>query len=167
MKNDAQITVKITTSTEEYFLEINGTSVPCSREVYLAYKRPGRKEAMREYRGQRPFINGRRCLEDCRTCINFAGGKCELAKELSLDKEYADTSFEPKHSANTEDEAELRILIANMFHELKNEDERCREILGLMIQELSQREIAKELNIATSTVTHYIKKIRKKLDKFR
>ncbi|WP_081673411.1 LuxR C-terminal-related transcriptional regulator [Butyrivibrio sp. FC2001] len=151
---------------EEYYLIINGTNVPCSHEVYLAYKRPVRKEAMREYRGQRPFINGRRCHEDCSICINYSGGKCKLASEISLDKEFENSAFEPSNSANTEAEAELKILIASMFHEFDDENKRYRDILALMIQELTQREIAEKLNISNGTVTHYIKKIRTKLEKY-
>ena len=57
--------------------------------------------------------------------------------------------------------------IEAMYKELQSEDERCRKIFSLMIEEKPQREIATELGIANGTVTYYIKKIRKRLDKFR
>ncbi len=151
---------------EEYYVIIKGKKVYVTREVYLIIKRPGRKEAMRKYRGQRPMINGKRCKADCSECPCWDGASCELAGEISLDKLSEDGwDYADKH--DTEGEAMKNLTLAMMRVELAEEDERCRDIFELLVEERTQREIAKMLDIADGTVTYYIKKIRKKLDKFR
>ena len=94
MTNNKKITVEINDPNTECYIKIGGVEVRCSREVYLTIKRPIRKEAMREYRGQRPFINGKRCKEDCKNCINYSFGACQLASKISLDKLYMDDGIE-------------------------------------------------------------------------
>ena len=167
MTNNEKITVEINDPNTECYIKIGGVEVRCSREVYLTIKRPIRKEAMREYRGQRPFINGKRCKEDCKSCVNYAFGSCQLASEISLDKLYMDDGIEITASSNVELDAEASILAEKMFNELDDEDPRYKEILSLMIQEYPQRDIAEQLCISDGTVTYYIKKIRAKLNKFR
>lgn len=164
------VTVGINESEEslEYYITIKGKKVPCSREVYLTIKRPGRKENMRKYRGQRPFVNGTRCQEDCSKCPHFVEGLgCSNKGDVSLDQLYEDGEYEPLASNDIEDEAMLNITIKSMYAELQDEDKRCIDIFSLMIKESSQREIANELGISQTTVRWYIKRIRNKLEKFR
>ncbi|WP_026661404.1 RNA polymerase sigma factor [Butyrivibrio proteoclasticus] len=165
--NDKKITLEINDPNAEYYITIKGVEVRCSKEVYLTIKRPMRKEAMRKYRGQRPFINGTRCKGTCKKCPNYAFGSCSLSSEVSLDKLFEDDAIAPISSLDVSLEAECNVLIEKMFHELDDEDPKYKAILSLMIQELSQREIASQLNMANGTVTYYIKRIRAKLDKFR
>ena len=164
------VTVGINESEEslEYYITIKGQKVPCSREVYLTIKRPGRKENMRKYRGQRPFVNGTRCQEDCSKCPHFVEGLgCSNKGDVSLDQLYEDGEYEPLASNDIEDEAMLNITIKSMYAELQDEDKRCIDIFSLMIKESSQREIANELGISQTAVRWYIKIIRNKLEKFR
>ena len=91
-KNEA-VTVEVNTNDDnlECHVTIKGQVIHFSREVYLTLKRPGRKEAMRKYRDQRPFINGQRCQEDCTKCPHFVPGLgCTNKGDLSLDKLYED-----------------------------------------------------------------------------
>lgn len=152
----------------EYYVTIKGEKIPCSREVYLTIKRPGRKEAMRKYRDQRPFVNGHRCQDDCETCPYFVKGYgCTNHGEVSLEQLYEDGEYEPEAPGSMADDVIVRMTIEAMYKELESEDDRCRDIFNLMVQETPQRKIATELGIADGTVTYYIKKIRKKLEKFR
>lgn len=164
------VTVGINESEEslEYYVTIKGQVIPCTREVYLTIKRPGRKEKMRKYRGQRPFVNGSRCQEDCSRCPHFVEGLgCTNKGDVSLDQLYEDGEYEPEAQNDVESNAIVKITIDAMYDELKDEDTRCLDIFSLMIKEMTQREIATELGIADGTVTYYIKKIRKKLEQFR
>lgn len=164
------VTVGINESEEslEYYVTIKGQKVPCSCEVYLTIKRPGRKENMRKYRGQRPFVNGTRYQEDCSKCPHFVEGLgCSNKGDVSLDQLYEDGEYEPLASNDIEDEAMLNITIKSMYAELQDEDKRCIDIFSLMIKESSQREIANELGISQTAVRWYIKRIRNKLEKFR
>lgn len=168
--NNESVTVTINSNTEnlECYVTIKGQTIPCSREVYLTYKRPGRKEAMRKYRDKRPFVNGQRCQEDCSKCPHFIEGLgCTNKGDLSLNQLYEDGNFEPEATDNFEDEIMVNIRIQEMYDTLQNEDQRCLDIFSLMLKEIPQREIAAELGIANGTVTYYIKKIRKKLEKFK
>ena len=168
--NNELVTVAVNTNEEnlECYVTIKGQVVPCSREVYLTIKRPGRKEAMRKYRGQRPFINGQRCQEDCSMCPHFIEGYgCTNKGDVSLNQLYEDHDFEPMSSYDIDDEVMLKVRIQEMYDALQDEDQRCLDIFSLMIKETPQRAIASELGIADGTVTYYIKKIRKKLAKFR
>lgn len=152
----------------ECYVTIKGKKIPCSREEYLSYKRPGRKEAMRKYRNRRPFVNGKRCQEDCTQCPHFIEGYgCTNTGDVSLNQLYEDSEFEPTSTYNIEDEALVNVRIQEMYAALQNEDQRCLDIFSLMLKEIPQREIATELGIADGTVTYYIKKIRAKLEKFR
>lgn len=102
------VTVGINESEEnlEYYVTIKGQKVPCSREVYLTIKRPGRKENMRKFRGQRPFVNGTRCQEDCSKCPHYVEGPgCTNQGDVSLDQLYEDGEYEPLASNDIEDEA--------------------------------------------------------------
>ena len=152
----------------EYYVTIKGQKVPCTREVYLTIKHPGRKENMRKYRGQRPFVNGIRCQEDCSKCPHFVEGLgCTNKGDVSLDQLYEDGEYEPLASNDIEEEAMLNITIESMYDELKDEDKRCIDAFTLMIKESTQRDIATELGISQTAVSWYIKRIRKKLEKFR
>jgi len=164
------VTVSINESEEnlECYVTIKEQIVPCSREVYLTIKRPGRKESMRKYRGQRPFVNGHRCQEDCSKCPHFIEGYgCTNIGDVSLNQLYEEQDFDPTSTYNIDDEVMVNIRIKEMYAALQDEDQRCLDIFSLMIKETSQRDIASELGIADGTVTYYIKKIRKKLEKFR
>ena len=151
----------------ECYITIKGHDIPCSREIYLAYKRPGRKENKRKQRAQRPFINGKRCQGDCSKCPSFDGHSCIKTGEVSLDELPKDGDTAPVSSQNVEEDAMIRSTISSMYKELEDEDERYGQIFSLMLQELPQRDIASTLNISDGTVTYYIRKIRQKLDKFR
>ena len=167
MNENEILTAIINDSGEELdcYITIKGQEIPCSREVYLAIKRPGRKENKRQQRNKRPFINGKRCQGDCSKCGSFDGVKCELAGDVSLDDLPEDGSATPVSSTNVEDESYVNITIRDMYKELEGEDDRCIKIFSLMLEELPQRDIAETLDIADGTVTYYIKKIRKELDK--
>ena len=165
---DSAITVNIEANEDlECYVTIKGKKVPCSREVYLTIKRPGRKQAMRDYRNQqRPMINGRRCKGDCTHCACFDGVSCTYTGNVSLDQMGEDGAPEPQSSQDVESEAIRNVLYSQMLEALKDEDERCLKIFALMAEELPQRKIAEALSIADGTVTYYIKKIRQKLAKF-
>ncbi len=68
---------------------------------------------------------------------------------------------------NVEQEACNNILIQEMRAALSDEDEVVRDIFDRLALEMTQREIASDLGIAQGTVTYYIKKMRKKLERFR
>lgn len=155
---------------EECYVTINGQQIPCSREVYLTIKRPGRKEAMRKYRdGKRPFINGKRCTADCEYCSEYENGICCHGGNVSLDAMYEDGEYEPEDNKQHDiiSEMNAEYITDLMRRELEGESDRCKEIFALMLQEKQDRVIAEELQIADGTVTYYIKKIRTKLEKFK
>lgn len=161
------VTVSIESDEElECYVTIKGKKIPCTREVYLTIKRPGRKQAMRDYRNQRPMINGKRCTGDCSHCAAFDGVECTYTGDVSLDQMSEDGIPEPQSSQDVESEALRNVLYSQMLDALKDEDERCLTIFALMAKELPQRKIAETLSIADGTVTYYIKKIRNKLAKF-
>jgi len=164
-----EVTVKIIDKSAELgcSIKIKGQEIPCSHELYLSYHRQSKNEKRAKYRNKRPFINGKRCQGDCSNCVCFEGGECQSAGVVSLDALPEDSSYDPVATTNVEEEAALNITIESMYKELENEDERCRDIFTLMIREIPQRQIASELGIADGTVTYYIKKIRKRLEKFR
>jgi len=167
--NEKELFTAIINDTSEEldcYITIKGQEIPCSREVYLSYKRPGRKENKRQQRAQRPFINGKRCQGDCSTCGCYDGVKCTLAGDISIDELPEDGGAAPVSKSNTEAEATVSITISEMYDTLKDEDDCCIKIFSLMLKELPQREIAKSLDISDGTVTYYIKKIRQKLSKF-
>ena len=169
INNNESVTVEFNTTDDnlECHVTVKGQVIPCSREVYLTLKRPGRKEAMRKYRSQRPFVNGQRCQEDCSKCPHYVPGLgCTNKGDVSFDSLY-ESGFDVAASENIEDECIVNIRIQEMYAELSDEDDRCRDIFSLMINETPQRAIASQLGIADGTVTYYIKKIRKKLEKFR
>ena len=160
INNNESVTVELNTNDDniECHVTIKGQVIPCSREVYLTPKRLGRKEAMRRYRGQRPFINGKRCQEDCSKCPHFIPGLgCTNKGDVSLNQLY-ESSFDKADSIDIEDECLINIRIQEMYAELSDEDQRCLDIFSLMIKETPQRAIASELDIADGTVTYYIKK---------
>ncbi len=68
---------------------------------------------------------------------------------------------------NVEEEACNNILLQEMRDALSDEDEVVRDIFDRLALEMTQREIASDLGIAQGTVTYYIKKMRKKLERFR
>lgn len=150
----------------EYYVTIKGQKVPCSREVYLTIKRPGRMQNKRDQRNKRPFINGKRCDGDCSCCIHCDGDGCAYAGEVSLDKMYEEAEHEVVAKENVEDSVVCKITVEQMYQTLEGEDDRLIQIFELMIAETKRRDIADTLGIAEGTVTYYIKKIREKLDKF-
>ena len=150
----------------EFYVTIKGKKVPCSREVYLAIKQPGRKENKRQQRGQRPFINGKRCQEDCTNCPHYNGKTCSLTPEYSLEQLSEESEFEVASKDTVEDTISVQLTLKEMYKELEGENECCKTIFSLMIQEYKQRDIAEELSLADGTVTYYIKKIRKRLERF-
>lgn len=149
------------------YITIKGKQIPCSREVYLSIKRPGRRDNKRQQRAKRPFINGKRCQGDCEQCPCYDGNKCNKTGDISLDELPEDGAATPVSSQDVLSDAIISVTISQMYETLAGEDARCAEIFTLMLQELPQREIAETLDIADGTVTYYIKKIRQKLDKFR
>lgn len=162
------LTVSIESDEElECYVTIKGKKIPCTREVYLTIKRPGRKQAMRDYREeQRPIINGKRCTGDCSCCAEFDGVRCTHTGTVSLEQMSEDGVTEPQSSQDVEGEAMRNVMLAEMRTALATEDARFLDIFELMVKELTQREIAEKLNISDGTVTYYIKKIRNKLAKF-
>ena len=169
MNEKELLTAIINDTSEELdcYITIKGQEIPCSREVYLSYKRPGRKENKRQQRAQRPFINGKRCQGDCSKCGCFDGVKCTLTGDISIDELPEDGGAAPVSKSNTEADALVKVTISEMYDTLEGEDDCCIKVFSLMLRELPQRQIAQSLNIADGTVTYYIQKIRKKLDKFR
>ena len=166
MKNNEVVTVSVGEDENlECYVIIGGKEVRCSREVYLTIKRPGRKENKRQQRAERPLINGKRCQGDCENCCKYDGCKCMLAGEVSLDELPDDGSACPVDNHSVEEEVIANIMLQDMYRELEG-DERCTEVFKLMVEEIPQREIAEQLEISDGTVTYYIKKIRKKLEKF-
>lgn len=154
INNNETVTVEVSTNDDslECHVTIKGQVIPCSREVYLTLKRPGRKEAMRKYRDQRPFVNGQRCQEDCTKCPHFVPGLgCTNKGDVSLDKLYED-GFDVPSTQNFEDESIVNIRIQEMYAELSDEDDRCRDIFSLMIKETPQRAIANQLGDRKSVV---------------
>jgi RNA polymerase sigma factor (sigma-70 family) len=129
---------------------------------------PAKKDNMRKYRGQRPFVNGTRCQEDCSKCPHFVECfSCTNKWDVSLDQLYKDGEYEPLASTDIEEDAMVNITIKSMYNELRDEDKRCINVFTLLIKETTQREIASELGISQTAVRWYIKRIRKKLEKFR
>lgn len=159
--------INVQIDTEENYVIVNGVEVACSREVYLTTKRDIRRDAMRKYRNQRPFINGERCKGECERCTCFEGGKCDLSFQMSLDRMNEEAAVEAVASDNVEQEACNNILLQEMRDALSDEDEVVRDIFDRLALEMTQREIASDLGIAQGTVTYYIKKMRKKLERFR
>lgn len=165
---DSTITVNIESDEElECYVTIKGKKISCSREVYLTIKRPGRKQAMRDYRNQqRPMIYGKRCAGNCSHFTAFDGVGCTYTGNVSLDQMGEDGVPKPQSSQDVEAEAMRNVTLSEMRKALKDEDARYLEIFELMVKELPQREIAERLNVSDGTVTYYIKKIRKKLERF-
>lgn len=170
MKNyEINVTINIDgeDADEGYYIIIKGQRVPCTKEVYLAFKRPIRSEAMRKYRDQKPFINGKRCQGDCNKCIHHEWGFCDYTGALSLDALYEDDGIEPEAAGHLEDDACNNVLLEQMRAVLEEEDDVYMKIFELMLEEKTQRDIANDLGIVQGTVSYYIKKIRKMLEKFR
>ena len=88
-----------------------------------------------------------------------------LAGEISLDELPDDGAACPVDGHSVEDDVIAEIMLKDMYRELEG-DQRCTDIFRLMVDEIPQRDIAKQLDISDGTVTYYIKKIRKKLEKF-
>lgn len=78
-----------------------------------------------------------------------------------------DTAVEAVAADNVEQEVCNNILLQEMRSALSDEDEVVRDAFDRLVLEMTQREIASDLGIAQGTVTYYIKKMRKKLERFR
>lgn len=170
MKNNANInvSVNVNNSNLDCYITIDGKDIPCTREVYLAYKQPIRKEAMRTYRNKRPFINGERCSGDCEHCkADVIRAGCPYVGDVSAEQMVEDGTFNFTAHDDIESEAYASLLLEKMQKELETESQICIDIFNLMLEELPQREISAKLGIADGTVTYYIKKIRTKLAKFK
>jgi len=166
MKKNEKISVTVNADKElECYVIVKGKKVRCTREVYLTIKRPGRRENKRQQRARRPFINGKRCQGDCENCCKYEFGECTLAGEVSLNELPEDGDTAPRDKQYTEDAAIVELMLEEMYKILEG-DRRCTDIFELMLHETPQRKIAEQLNISDGTVTYYIKKIRKKLEKF-
>ena len=151
----------------EAYIVIDGEKIPCSRQLYLEYKRQFRKERKREQRIKKPMINGKRCKGDCDVCRYFDGHKCIYGGIVSIDDLPTDGADAPRTSQNVVEEAVVNVTISQMYKALDGEGERVISIFNLMLEEKPQREIAETLDISDGTVTYYIKRIRQKLEKFR
>ena len=79
---------------------------------------------------------------------------------LSLDKALENSSFEPEDLEDVFLETSYLILLEQLYEVLKSFKEKDMKIMKLhLINEFSQREIAKELGISQKTVSNRIKKL--------
>lgn len=136
-----------------------------SKELYNEFMRPLWVEAKQEERSRRCSVsNGKgklkRCTEDCSKCEKLREGSV-----LSLD-EFQKDGIEEAYTEN--DAAEIAvemILLEELTKVLDELDPEGRRICELIKEDLSDRKIAAELNMAKSTLSDRKRKLLAKLNK--
>ena len=134
----------------QYCITIDDASVPVTKEVYYAYKRPVWAEQKRRERWSRcRKPDGSRCESACSKCPNQRTGSV-----LSLEKS-REEGFEPQDP--TSDVADIvvsKLLLEKLMHLLTELDPDSRRICELISQGASEREIATVLGVRQSTLNY-------------
>ena len=136
---------------KDYYVTINNKTVTVSEEIYRVIKQDDWRQAQQRRRNRKcRDENGNRCQKQCGLCPLFQTGQA-----LSLEKLLTDGQ-EPIGTEDISDIAIKNNLIAAMKSEIYKLDTESQRILWLFGDGLSEREIAQQLNLTSSTV-HYRK----------
>ena len=148
---------------EQRYIYLDGKPIPVSEEVYLAWYRPVWKvhtDASRA--GQCGQSNWKRCCGDCGICSFRLAGNT-----LSLDFWADECDYEPQSTSSAEDIVLDSLLLEELLQELDRIDPDGRRIGEALLDGLTDREAARELDMPVTTYSSKKLKLRKALKKRR
>lgn len=121
-------------------------------EVWREEKRQQRAWRCRDSRGFR-------CNRNCDECDQYRFGAGPNGSDVSLDQLYEESDYEPKGSDSHEDAVLLKIMLDALIEEMNAMIPDAGRIVDMLKYEELEKDVAKELGIAKSTLNYRKKKV--------
>ena len=140
--------------TRQRYIFIDDEPIPVTEDVYRAYMRPIWREHKRRERANRCRIGGVRCTGDCSQCPHQRTGTAVSLERLDeVDNTPADLS------ADVQEIIEGRMLLEELFRQLEELDPDGQLLCRLLMDGMSERQIAGKLGISQVAVNKRKKKV--------
>ena len=102
---------------------------------------------------------GIRCNKDCEMCDIYRYGEGPNGSDVSLDQMQEESDFEPMGSEGHEDAVILKIVLDALIEELDSIIPDSRRIIEMIRDEEMEKDVAKELGIAKTTLNYRKRKV--------
>lgn len=103
--------------------------------------------------------NGFRCSRNCEECAQYRYGEGPTGSDVSLDQMYEESDFEPKGADSHEDAVILKIVLDSLIEELNGMVPDAERIIDMLKYEELEKDVAKELGIAKTTLNYRKNKV--------
>lgn len=103
--------------------------------------------------------NGFRCSRNCEECDLYRYGEGPTGSDVSLDQMYEESDFEVKGSDSHEDAVILKIVLDSLIEELNGMIPDAARIVDMLKADELEKDVAKELGIAKTTLNYRKKKV--------
>lgn len=131
-----------------------------SEAVYHTIMQEVWREEKRQQRGWRCRDGkGFRCNKDCEMCDLYRFGAGPNGSDVSLDQMYEESDFEPKGSDGHEDSVLLKIVLGTLIEEMSASIPDAGRIVDMLKYDELEKDVAKELGIAKTTLNYRKKKV--------
>lgn len=153
---------------KSHFVILNGQTEEISEEVYIDFIRYDSRERKRIERSKH-CLTGKniRCKGNCDNCEFYRIGKGPIGINESLDKLMEEYEFEVCSEYSLEEEITVKEMRTALKDTLESLSESEKRIIRMIVTEESAKEVAKELKIASATLTYrkqcLIEKIKKNI----
>ena len=118
------------------------------------------KEEKRQQRSWRcRNSQGIRCTKDCERCELYRLGEGPTGSDVSLDKLYEESDYEPQGSGGFEEEIVLKITIDAVVKELSTTIPDAGRIVEMLMNGDLEKDVARELGIAKTTLNYRKNKV--------
>lgn len=131
-----------------------------SEAVYYVIMDEVWREEKRKQRGWRCHDGkGHRCSRNCEECDLYRYGEGPTGSDVSLDQMYEESDFEVKGSDSHEDAVILKIVLDSLIEELNGMIPDAARIVDMLKADELEKDVAKELGIAKTTLNYRKKKV--------
>ena len=131
-----------------------------SEVVYYTMMQEVWREEKRKQRGWRCCDGkGHRCNKDCEQCDIWRFGKGPNGNAVSLDQMYEESEFEPTGAESHEDAVILKIVLDTLIEELNGMVPDAERIVDMLKADELEKDVAKELGIAKTTLNYRKNKV--------
>lgn len=102
---------------------------------------------------------GFRCNRNCEECGFFRYGEGPNGNDVSLDQLFEESDFEPKGADSHEEAVILKIMLDTLIEEMNTMIPNAGRIVEMLKYDELEKDVAKELGIAKTTLNYRKKKV--------